>query len=65
MIQVQDEVVGDGLMDKVKRRWRYGESERGRKVRTLAVGAGEEEVSDCLRLEIVAGLVADAGRTCQ
>jgi len=34
--------------------------ERGEKSRTLTVGAGEDEVSDCLRLEIVVGLVADA-----
>jgi hypothetical protein len=39
---------------------RYNGEERGEKARTLAVGAGEDEVSDCLRLEIVVGLVADA-----
>jgi hypothetical protein len=38
-----------------------GMSREGRKVRTLTVGAGEEEGSDCLRLGIVVGFVVDAG----
>jgi len=37
--------------------------ERGGIVRTLTMGAEVDEVSDCLRLEIVAGAVADAGKS--
>jgi hypothetical protein len=50
-----------GNVDEAKGRWGTGKSKGGAEVRTLTVGAEEEEGSDCLRLETVVGLVADAG----